>query len=57
MKRRFAELAAQSSDLGRIRQGMVEEAQQVHLESCRIEALASPGLISVTATLVRAGAQ
>ena len=32
MKRRFAELASQSSDLARIKQGMVEEAQQVHLE-------------------------
>src|SRR2546422_8306266 len=32
MKRRFAEVTAQTSDLTRIRQGMVEEAQQVHLE-------------------------
>jgi len=32
MKRRFAELTAQTSDLGKIRQKMVEEAQQVHLE-------------------------
>ncbi len=32
MKRRFAELTAETSDLGSIRQGMVEEAQQVHLE-------------------------
>jgi methylthioribose-1-phosphate isomerase len=32
MKRRFAELTGETSDLGRIRQGMVEEAQQVHLE-------------------------
>jgi methylthioribose-1-phosphate isomerase len=32
MKRRFAELTAQTSDLGKIRQAMVEEAQQVHLE-------------------------
>jgi methylthioribose-1-phosphate isomerase len=32
MKRRFAELAAENSDLGRIKQKMVEEAQQVHLE-------------------------
>ena len=32
MKRRFAELASQTSDLGKIKQGMVEEAQQVHLE-------------------------
>ena len=32
MKRRFAELTAQTSDLTRIKQGMVEEAQQVHLE-------------------------
>ena len=32
MKRRFAELIAQTSDLTKIKQGMVEEAQQVHLE-------------------------
>jgi methylthioribose-1-phosphate isomerase len=32
MKRRFAELTAETSDLGKIRQGMVEEAQKVHLE-------------------------
>src|SRR6202158_1727154 len=32
MRRRFAELTGETSDLGRIRQGMVEEAQQVHLE-------------------------
>src|SRR5580698_2807894 len=32
MKRRFAELTIQTSDLAKIRQGMVEEAQQVHLE-------------------------
>ena len=32
MKRRFAELTAQTSDLAKIRQRMVEEAQQVHLE-------------------------
>src|SRR5881275_3551377 len=32
MKRRFAELTAETSDLGKIRQGMVEEAQQIHLE-------------------------
>ena len=32
MKRRFAELTAQTSDLTKIKQGMVEEAQQVHLE-------------------------
>jgi len=32
MKRRFAELTVETSDLGSIRQGMVEEAQQVHLE-------------------------
>ena len=29
------------------------EAQHVRLDACRIEALASPGLVSVTATLVR----
>src|SRR2546422_70445 len=32
MKRRFAELTAQTSDLAKIKQGMVAEAQQVHLE-------------------------
>lgn len=32
MKRRFAELTAQTSDLAKIRQAMVEEARQVHLE-------------------------
>jgi methylthioribose-1-phosphate isomerase len=32
MKFRFAELAAQNSDLGKIKQGMVQEARQVHLE-------------------------
>jgi methylthioribose-1-phosphate isomerase len=32
MKCRLAELTAQTSDLAKIRQGMVEEAQQVHLE-------------------------
>src|SRR5208337_4744081 len=32
MKRRFEELTAQTSDLSKIRQGMVEESQQVHLE-------------------------
>ncbi len=32
MKRRFAELTSQSSDLARIKQAMVEEAQQIHLE-------------------------
>jgi methylthioribose-1-phosphate isomerase len=32
MKRRFAELTSQTSDLGKIKQGMVEEAKQVHLE-------------------------
>lgn len=29
------------------------EAQQVRLDTCRIEALATPGIISVTATLLR----
>jgi general secretion pathway protein M len=33
------------------------ESQQVRLEACRIEALSTPGLVSVTATLVRARAQ
>jgi methylthioribose-1-phosphate isomerase len=32
MKRRFAELSAHNSELAEIRQGMVEEARQVHLE-------------------------
>src|SRR5579859_4369636 len=32
MQRRFGELAAQTSELVKIRQGMVEEARQVHLE-------------------------
>jgi methylthioribose-1-phosphate isomerase len=32
MKRRFDELTAQTSDLAKIKQGMVAEAQQVHLE-------------------------
>ena len=32
MKRRFAELTAQTSDLGEIKNRMVEEAKQVHLE-------------------------
>jgi len=32
MKRRFAELTSQTSDIARIKQGMVEEAKQVHLE-------------------------
>lgn len=33
------------------------EAQQVRVESCRIEALSTPGAVSVTATLVRPGRQ
>lgn len=32
MKRHFTELTAQTSDLAKIKQGMVEEARQVHLE-------------------------
>src|SRR6195256_3727718 len=32
MQRRFAELTSQTSDLVKIKQGMVEEAQQIHLE-------------------------
>src|SRR5712664_1276781 len=32
MKRRFAEITSQTSDLAKIKQGMVEEAQQIHLE-------------------------
>ena len=33
------------------------ESQQVRVEMCRVEALATPGLVSVTATLVRPGQQ
>lgn len=33
------------------------QAQQIRLEACRIEALATPGLVSVTATLARAKPQ
>ncbi len=32
MQRRFAELTSQSLEIGKIKQGMVEEAQQIHLE-------------------------
>src|SRR5215467_7528828 len=32
VKRRFTELTSQTSDVARIKQGMVEEAKQVHLE-------------------------
>src|SRR5258708_718459 len=32
MKRRFAGLTSETADLGKIRQGMVEEARQIHLE-------------------------
>ncbi len=32
MKRRFAELTTQSADLSKIRQGMISEAKQIHLE-------------------------
>lgn len=32
MKRRFMGLISESSDLGKIRQGMVDEAKQIHLE-------------------------
>ena len=31
--------------------------QQVRLDACRIEALSTPGLVSITATLVRAKPQ
>jgi methylthioribose-1-phosphate isomerase len=37
MKGRFAELASQTSDIGRIKQGMVDEAKQVHLEKRAID--------------------
>ena len=33
------------------------KSQQVRLDTCRIEALSTPGLVSVTATLVRAKPQ
>jgi general secretion pathway protein M len=33
------------------------QTQQVRLESCRVDALSTPGLVSATATLVRARAQ
>ena len=36
MKRRFTELTSQTSDVARIKQGMVEEAKQVHLEKTAI---------------------
>jgi len=32
MMRRFAEFTSQTADLGKIRQGMVEEAREIHLE-------------------------
>jgi type II secretory pathway component PulM len=31
------------------------QAQHVRLDTCRIEALSAPGLVSVTATFTRAG--
>jgi len=37
MKRRFAELTSQTSDLVKIKQAMVEEAQQIHLEKKAID--------------------
>lgn len=33
------------------------KSQHVRVEACRIEALSTPGLVSVTATLVRAGSR
>ena len=33
------------------------ESQQVRLDACRIEALSAPGMVSVTATLMRTGHQ
>jgi general secretion pathway protein M len=33
------------------------QAQQLRIETCRIEAMATAGLVNVTATLVRAGAR
>lgn len=32
-------------------------AQSIRLETCRVEALSKPGLVSVTATFIRAGRQ
>ncbi len=37
MKRRFAELTSRTSDLVKIKQAMVEEAQQIHLEKKAID--------------------
>ena len=37
MQRRFAELMSETSDLVKIKQGMVEEAQQIHLEKKTID--------------------
>src|SRR5712664_393513 len=37
MQRRFAELTSQTSDLVKIKQGMIEEAQQIHLEKKAID--------------------
>jgi type II secretory pathway component PulM len=33
------------------------QSQQVRVEAARVEALATPGMVSVTATLTRGGAQ
>jgi type II secretory pathway component PulM len=33
------------------------QSQQVRVDACRIEALATPGLVSAAATLVRGGEQ
>jgi general secretion pathway protein M len=33
------------------------KAQQVRLDTCRIEALSTPGLVGITATLVRPKSQ
>lgn len=33
------------------------KSQHVRIEACRVEALSTPGLVSVTATLVRAGSR
>jgi type II secretory pathway component PulM len=33
------------------------KSQQVRLDTCRVEALSTPGMVSVTASLLRAGHQ
>ena len=33
------------------------QAQQLRVETCRVEAMTTPGLVNVTVTLVRTGAR